>query len=208
MKKLLFVASALAAISVLAPSTGFAQWENRIGIYTDPDPYAGGANARIDLAPNTPTFIYFVLDNPMHDGSPVANVEAFEFTVGTTPSDGTFFKLSESFNGQALNVSTPPEYAVGFSSPVPVSNNKLLLMTWQVMVLTGADYFLFITPISAPSIPGAIAYQDADGGAGNLLVEMTPSNGAFTNSVFSVNGENDPVAEETESWGSVKSLFR
>jgi hypothetical protein len=207
MKKLLFVATALAAISLLAPSSGFAQWENRIGVYTDQDPAAG--SAELTVAASTPTNIYFVLTNPVNRGTPVQRVEAFEFRVDAEPL-ATFFKLNESFPTQGINITTYPDYVVGFAAPWPVTNNRVTLMTWQVMVLNTATHKLFLNLIPAPTIAGRIAYQDADGATGQKLVAATPSvsSGTLGDNVFAINGTLDPTAEESESWGSVKALFR
>jgi len=57
MKKLLFAVSALAALSLLAPSTGFAQATNTLGIYLDE---AGTLNSG-PVTPFTATDIYLVL---------------------------------------------------------------------------------------------------------------------------------------------------
>ncbi len=211
MKKLLFVVSALAAFSLLAPSSGFAQWENRIGIYTTATPPESGGTS-MELAASTPTFVYFVLTNPVNGGSPVNNVEAFEFKVAYNPS-ATFFKLAETFNGEALNVGTAPEYVVGFSTPIAVNSGApryVMLMTWQVMLLAPTQHDMFIELPSIQSLAGSLAYQDADALSGDLLVAATPSSGDYAAKVFSFNpapGE-EPIATENESFGNVKALFR
>jgi hypothetical protein len=209
MKKLLFVVSALAAFSLLAPSSGFAQWENKIGIYTTAvAPESGGTS--MTLAASTPTNIYFVLTNPMNGGQEVQSVEAFEFKVAYNPS-ATFFKLAESFPVDALNVGTAPEYVVGYASPVAVgADRQITLMTWQCMILTPTQHDLFIELPSIPSLAGSLAYQDADALSGDLLVAATSSSNDYAAKVFSFNpaaGE-EPIATENESFGNVKALFR
>ena len=212
MKKLLFVVSALAAISLLAPSSGFAQWENRIGVYTETDAL-GTAEAQMDLEPSTLAYVYFVLTVPRNNGVPVTNIEGFECTVNVEPL-ATFFKLGETYNStngaQALNVSSYPEYVVGWTLPVPVIGDQIMLMRWNVMLNAADAYYVYLTMASNPSIPGALVYQDADGTSGSverpLLVGAMPSSGAFDVPSFAFNDVTIP--EKQESFGTVKALFR
>ena len=208
MKKLLFAVCALVAISMLAPSAGFAQWENRIGIYTD-------ANATDDhiasQATGVPFNIYFVLTSPKNaDGSDIAQLDAFEFRVTVNGTAGTLFKLGQTLPTGSINVGadTDPfnaEYAVGIATPVPVTGGLCSLLTWNCMTLTGGTYQFFLNPTSVPSVAGKMAINTyVEGNA--TLVGCMPSSDDFANPVFAVNG--DVVAIENDSFGGVKALFR
>ena len=81
MKKLFYVVSALAALTLLAPNVGFAQSaDNQLGIYGDE---AGSLNSQnFVVAASTPFTAYMVLTNPVDNyDMAVAEVEAFECRV-------------------------------------------------------------------------------------------------------------------------------
>jgi len=214
MKKLLFVVYALAAISLLAPSAGFAQdWENRIGIYTTPDPVDGRADVFAPTA-NFPFNVYFVLTSPtFDDGSPVDQVDAFEFRVTIGPATSGIFKLSQTLWPSSLNIGTDSnpfnaEYAVGGAIPQPVANGAVLLMTWNLMVTnTSVPYYFYLNPTSAPAFPGFLAFNYPAIGINNsVLVPCTPSSGDGVTPVFALG--NLTIPTEYDTFGGVKALFR
>jgi hypothetical protein len=68
MKKLLFAVSALAALSLLAPSTGLAQAQNVLGLYADE---AATTNNIEGATPFSQHNIYMVIENPYNtSGTP------------------------------------------------------------------------------------------------------------------------------------------
>ena len=79
------------------------------------------------------------------------------------------------------------------------------------MILSPTAHYAYITLTDAPSLAGEMAYQDADGGTLErpLLVAMDPSSGSVDSPVFGFNDvENMVIPTESESFGSVKALFR
>lgn len=211
MKKLLFAVCALAAISLLAPSAGFAQWENRIGMYTTAD--AAGASIPAPVPLFTPTTIYFVVSNPrLPDGSPMPTVDAFELKVTVVPAAG-WFKLSETKPGGAIDVGVVDtgagtyEYIAGWPAPLPVVNGMVKVMEWSVMFQNTGPFEFFFGPISSttPSVPGMLAVNHTTG-EGAVLVGCTSSSGTTTDAVFAAGST--VIATENQSFGAVKALFR
>lgn len=211
MKKLLFAVYALAAISLLAPSAGFAQdFVNRIGIYTTD---TAGA-AFINPAPlGTPFNIYFVVTNPKLDagaGAAVTAIDAFEFIVTINGPANLLFKLSQTLLPNSLNVGQDgnpynAEYAVGAAAPVPVTGGQRVLMSWNVLLSSPGPFLFYLNPTTAPAIPGKMAIE-AVIGSEVQLVPCMPSSGAFANPVFALGSTVVPV--ESASFGGVKALFR
>ena len=213
MKKLLFAVSALAALSLLAPSAGFAQGAyNQLGIYTDNTGLASSANYVATV--NVPFFAYLVLTNPYNyaQGPIGSEVEAAVTAIDgweariTFPADATWFTLSTTFPANAIDIGAKPDFVVGFATSVPVTGNAVVLCTWQFMALAPTKFNTFFNVASIPSIPGTMAIVDANDDGPNL-VSVYPSTNDFAVPVFSVNGT-DAVAVENESWGGVKALFR
>jgi hypothetical protein len=211
MKKLLFAVCALAAISLLAPSAGFATpdpgvWNNRIGFYTTA---TADAASLPSMAATTPFNVYMVVCNPTGaDGLPAA-VDAFECSVSVTgPS---YFRLTETLGGTgALDVDSATNgYAVGFAAPIPPTNGFCLLVTWNCMLMapasSGSPWNMYMGPASIPSVPGgymAVNVPSSD----PMLQSCLPSSGDFAQAVFSI-GET-VVPDEDVTFGAVKALFR
>ena len=209
MKKLLFAVCALAAISLLAPNAGFAQeWKNRIGIYTT----ATATDDHFATNPVGQFNIYFLLTSPqMDDGTPITQLDAFEFKVTITGTPGMFFKLAQTLPPNSLNVGQDSdayaaEYAVGAASPFPVTGGIAQLMSWNCMVVGGGPFSFFLNQTSAPSLPGHLAISIPLEGGSAQLVACEPSSGDFASSVFGIGS--DPTGVENETFGSVKALFR
>lgn len=213
MKKLLFAVCALAAISMLAPSDGFAQFENRIGLYTTAN--ADAAHLMTQPA-NVPFTIYLLAINPRNsDGTAATFVDGFELTM--TVTGPAYFSLTQTLPPQSLDVDGDPlGFAAGFATPSPVTNGMVLLMTWNVMLMGAIDdtgcpdncvnhWKVFMGPARAPSVPdGFMAINVPNSPV--LLVPCSPSSGANDVPVFTI-GETG-VATETNSFGAVKALFR
>jgi len=211
MKKLLFAVCALAAISLLAPSAGFAQeWQNRIGIYTSDT----ATSANIATTPLfTPTNLYFVVSNPQFaDGSgQLPSVNAFEFKVTITPDTG-FFVLNQTkptntidVGGGAVSAGTY-DYSAGWPVGLPVVNGMVSVMTWSIMFNGAGPFHFFLNPANVPSHAGVMAVNYTDPSETAFLVDCEPSSGAYATEVFTVGGTNTP--SESASFGSVKALFR
>ncbi len=222
MKKMFFAVSALAALSLLAPSVGFAAQgtaANQIGIYSDATGDVDSAN--IDIAPSNVFHAYLVLTNPINntrDGgtntnTPVTMVEGFEVRVIKPAGlNATWFQMGEALPPDGIDAGTAPDYVVGFGTPFAVVGNATVLIDWTLMMLSGDPHEWYLGLTSFPSLDGTMSYQDADDTTvphdqGNIpLVSAYPSSGDYADAVFSVNGT--AVAIENESWGNVKALFR
>ncbi len=211
MKKLLFAVCALAAISLLAPSAGFADaWQNRIGIYTSDT----AAAANIATTPLfTPTNIYFVVSNPMlpDNSGPLPTVNAFEFKVSIVPDTG-FFVLSQTKPAYTIDVGGGNtangvyDYAAGWPAALPIVNGMVKVMEWSIMFQTAGPFNFYLNPSNVPSHPGYMAVNYTDPSETAFLSDCMPSSGAFNSPVFTVGGTNTPVVNDT--FGGVKALFR
>jgi hypothetical protein len=209
MKKLLFAAIAIASISMLAPSSGFAEptHPNEVGLYMAPNGY-GATGTFVVGAPVT---VYLVLTRPEKDGVPYLTVNAFECLLSFNPI-GNMFKLGEVFPPGSINVGDNQniqdgylEYIVGISSgyPYPVINESVVLVAITFLHLVpNVTEVTLAPPFYGGSIPGQMAYQSVEG---DLRV-MYSMGGSHEAPVFIFQGE--AVAVETESFGSVKALYR
>lgn len=209
MKKLLFAVCALAAISLLAPDAGYAQWENRIGMYTT-------ANADAAYIPSAAPFsthtIYFVVSNPVGASAPFPNIDAFEFKVVAQPASG-WFKLSEVKPVGVIDVGVVDtvagtyEYIAGWPAGLPVVGGMVKVMEWSILLQNSDPLLFFLQPISSttPSVPGMLAVNYTSG-EGAELAGCMPSSEGFASAVFAINGTT--VATESETFGGVKALFR
>lgn len=210
MKKLLFAVCALAAISLLAPDAGFAQWENRIGIYTTAD----AAAANISTTPLfTPTSLFFVVSNPRFpDGSgQMPGVDAFAFKVSVVPDTG-FFVLSQTKPGGTVDVGDGQiggtfDYNAGWPGALPLVNGMVSVMSWSMMISSPGTYNFYLGPPTVASVPGKMAVNYTDANENPFLVGCDPSSGDTGVPVFVMGGEN-PVGTESSSFGGVKALFR
>ncbi|MBK7769340.1 MAG: hypothetical protein IPI48_02070 [bacterium] len=213
MKKLLFAVCALAAISMLAPSGGFAQFENRIGLYTTETASFAHLNTQ---APFAPFNMYLLAINPLNsDGSPATFVDGFECRLSVTGP--AYFSLSQTLPPNSLDVDGDPRgFAVGMAAPAAVTNGSVVLMTWNVMLQAAIDdtgcpdncvnhWKVFLGPATAPSVPGGFMALNVPNSP-VLLVPQSPSSGANDVPVFTI-GETG-VATETSAFGAVKALFR
>jgi len=211
MKKLLFAVSALAALSLLAPSVGFAQTaHNQVGIYTDE---VGFTSNEDGVAPNDRPNAYLVLTNPVNttfeDGVdtevPITAVDGFECAVIFPAASGTIV-LSEQFAIGAINVGTAPEYIVGFGTSQPVVDNALVLITWSFFS-DGEAFELFLGSTATARFPGNMSIVDPADGIGDPGEIVYPANGDFALSAYAINSDT-VVPVENQSWGDVKALFR
>jgi len=208
MKKLLFAVSALAALSLLAPSTGFAQhvYPNQVGLYEFSD--GTGATGTFDVG--SPVTIFLVLTKPEVDGLPVTQINAFEATLNFNPA-GNMFKLAEVFPGNNVNVGDNSdigqgflEYIVGFAASHPVTDESITLVTFTFMHTAPGPIEVILTPTSKPAFPDQMVYQNASV-AGDLR-QMFTAAGPDGGPVYVFDGS--AVAVENESFGSVKALYR
>jgi hypothetical protein len=219
MKKLLLVTCALAAVSLLAPSTGVAQtaegpdgWYNHIGIYTTED--ANPDNVVYDGAPGANITAYVVISNPRNYnlGEPGSGVEqdisvvgGFEFKL-IIPAN--VFLLAAVLPPMTTNFSTLPNVLAGTN--LPVTNGRATCMTLTLGEFAGTPSPIYLSPHDAagggvPSVPGSMAITDYNDDF--RLVGAYPSSGSYERPVFGL--WTDPIVPtEDASWGELKSLYR
>jgi hypothetical protein len=182
---------ATAAAQIELPPTG----SDQVGFYTQPD--FDGENAVFVEAD-----LYSLIDvHLVLSGLSVNSVAAFECLVGFA---GPSLIVNSVFPVEHINVATPPEYIVGFGAPIPAVDGVVALVRITFLLLAEEEY-LFLGPVSVPSIPGAMAYLDGDDYA--HIVVMYPSSGSFDAPVFAVNTM-DVIATEDRSWSEVRQLYR
>ncbi len=108
----------------------------------------------------------------------------------------------------AINLATRQnEYIVGFDAPVPVLDGTMEVMTFDALYFgDGLPAGIRIDSVYFSSLDGVPSFLvDADTGE---LVEMHQSTGGANDQVFLVNADNIPVATESTTFDSLKSLYR
>jgi hypothetical protein len=207
MKKLLFVVSALAALSLLAPSSGFAQhvYYNQLGLYMDASGF--GATGTMDVG--IPVNVFLVLTRPASGESVFPGVKAFECQLNFNPA-GNLFKLGDALAADGLNIGDVDninlgylEYVVGFSDVVPLQpDESVALITFTFLNNNAGPVEVTLGPPSQASIPGEMVFLPPT----PPLEIMYPSSGDPNDPVFIFNG--DAVAVEDATFGGVKALYR
>ncbi|MCK9995157.1 MAG: hypothetical protein KAH56_02625 [Candidatus Krumholzibacteria bacterium] len=207
MKKLLFAVSALAALSLLAPSTGFASdhvYPNQVGMYEFSD--GTGATGTFDV--NSIVTVFLVLTKPEKDGVPYETINAFELTLNFNPA-GNMFKLGEVYPGTNVDVGDSANiglgyltYIVGLAESHPVTDESFTLLEFSFMHTAPGIIEVSLAPTPKPGIDGEMAYQSVSGDLRIMYSAAGPDGGP----VYIFDGA--AVAVENESFGSVKSLYR
>ena len=186
----------LAMAAMLAFGNAWAQVdpaENGIGIYFDE-----GATINCD-SPGAvgPVDMFLCLTNITTPGG----VSGWECRIDITEG---FFILNMVLRGSAVNAATPPEFTVGLAQPLPWSP-VIVVADMTVGLFTPDTVELYIGPTFNPSIPDVPVFADGDDPS-NLL-PLSQSTGGADIPVMVMNGD-CPVANEDETWGSVKALYR
>ena len=207
MKKLFFAVSALAALALLAPRTGFAQhmYTNQVGLYQ----FADGTGNTYTMDVGSAVDVFLVLTRPADEFDvPYAAITAFEVQLNFNPA-GNMFKLLDALPPNSLNIGDNShigdgylEYAVGIASPWAVVDESVVLISFQFMTTTVGLIEVTLSPISLPSAPDQMVFLPVD----PPLIQMFPSGGSTDSVVWAFNGE--VVAIEDASFGSVKALYR
>jgi len=205
MKKLVFAIAALAALSLLAPTSGFAQLDltanNQIGIYADTDATAAYVEGVDNLTSVTG---YLIVTNPYNEaeGEAAAALGGFEVALNVPAScvlTGAAFP-----NDTALNVGDADNMIVGLGTPSQVINNMVHLATLTFLYVGGgAPAEITLAPTEPASIEGVM-----DVVIGSDRIEPCyPSSGNFASPVFGIN-TTDIVATEMSSFDNVKAMYR
>ena len=206
MKKLLFAVSALAALSLLAPSTGLAQFNNHLGLYADE---AATSVNLTEVAAFSTVPVYVVVTNPYNTNldQPVSGIKAVEFQV-VPPANVTVLGIT--FTNTAVNVGTSINVIAGFGTPVDVSGGMAVVATYSILYMDAAGTApapFHLAPAEPASISDMLAIQDA---ADELLYGLYPSSSTYDNPVFGINtiGDDVVVATDEVTFDSVKALYR
>ncbi len=192
----------LAVLMLLCASVAGAQstWpynDNNIGMYYD----EAATNYCCGSPPGTFVNVYLILT---YATSP---------TVGGWEAKITFEgagAVPTAFVPRYPNVNAATranEFIIGYGSPQPTDNGRLVLMDITLYVLDGMiPAYGYVGPIYYHSAPEALpAYLD--GADLSVVVPMYPHLGGIDDWVISLNN-GCVVDNETSSFGSVKSLFR
>ena len=210
MKKLLLAMSALAALSLLVPSTGVAQsGYNQIGIFTSQD--ADPASANYNGAPGNFT-AYVVIINPRnyHVGDPNSTIEANITRIG-----GYEFKIVVPAGVFVLGATLPPT-TVNFhpdannyfcGTNLPVTNGVATCVTMNLGAFTQTEGYFYMAPVNTvPTFEGYMALTDFNDDFRENLAH--PASGSFDAPVFALWPSTPVVPTEEASWGELKTLFR
>ena len=199
MKKLLFAVSALAALSLLAPTTGFAE-VNYMGLYFD---QAGTVNEG-SMAASSPTDVYLVMHNPwsLNFNAPVQNIGGVEFKL--IPSAGILV-LNTSYPVDVVDIGDNGNHAAGFGSALPVdASGATVVATFNVMALNTDPQYFNLAPNDIASIAGKMTYLDWDD-TGDSIIGMIAPWDNFDYHVLAVNGV---VPNEETTLDGIKALYR
>jgi hypothetical protein len=196
MKKLVLV-FAIAALAI--GGNAFAQdpnYFNNVGVYFD----EAGSNNCDDIAPSTPTDLYLVFTKMT-----ASTILGWELTLEFS---GNGFMTSFVPREQSLDVADRVnEHTVGIAAPVPVSNGTFVAADIQVFLFDSAPTYFFTNGNYFHFLDDRVpAYIDQD----NNGFELHPVNGTLADPIARINDSANcgVVAEEVDSWGNVKSLFR
>ena len=203
MKKMLFAVTALAALSLLAPTTGFAQGaRNQLGFYADD----AMGSARVDGAAYANVEIFLLVSNPYNeiDDRPIESISGVEIRFILPP--GVALDSATSWtNGTATDFgNTNDGHFVGWGTPVPVVDGICHLATKTIFLLSADGFTGLVAPHSInPSNPGHMAILDFDG---TVIQNVHPSSGDYDLPVVGFN--DDVVATDETSFDQLKALYR
>ncbi|MFH2051886.1 MAG: hypothetical protein ABIK96_05405 [bacterium] len=212
MKKLLLTVSALAALTLLAPTSSFAQPDLEcIGLY-----FSGGASCtEADFLAHVPAYIVYL--NPTISETrgfecgfdittPTKDVQVFNTNVSVTyPTPATDVGVSSAADGTY-------NYITGYGSPIVISGPAITLATLDIFYLDMATTLEFNLRACIPSsdplgenpvvlrpdfTEKVIGMHHAEGSP-SLVLKPTGTGG----------GCDVVLPDEDMSFGSVKSLFR
>ncbi len=201
MKKLLFAVTALAALSLLAPSTGFAAY-NQLGCYTDDDMAA----ASVTAAANSQNDVYVVLSNPYnHDtDTDILAIGGIEFKFVLGGASAMLLGNPAWTHDSVIDIGTDDSHIAGFGTPLLVGDGGFVTVCVQnVMVFDASSAaYLYLAPALPASIPGVMVLLDSDEG----LHSIYPSSGDFANPVFALNGT--VTATDHVRMDQIKAMYR
>jgi hypothetical protein len=115
---------------------------------------------------------------------------------------------SWTYNGSALNIYGPPQFAVGLAEPI-MTGPATLLVSFTLFVLNPAGTLFTVGPAPDPSTPDNVPlYVDGDDFNHLVLLQNATGYGAG-GEILPCAGINQlpPAAVENATWSHVKSLW-
>jgi hypothetical protein len=195
----LFLIALLACLPIVAASQ--PDWGvDQLGVYSDEGALSHGY---CGVAANVPIPVYFIITFP------AAPVQGIEFSYELTGDIGTVLRLERQLalpDWEASDDADPTRgnYRLMGSAPLPLMTHHVLV-SWTLMFSAAtSDGYIYLRGLPEPSLPGNLPV--VDGGAGYGLRRVGVSSGDPDQWVATTGCP--PLAEESHSFGAVKSLFR
>ena len=211
MKKLFFAVSAIAALSLLAPSTGFAQFEfsNQVGLFLTGD--GAGGNGTMTVGAPVTTFLVLTKPTDVENGeAPYTSVNFFECRLNFNPVGG-LLKTGEVLPPTGINNGDSDhigdgflEYIVAMTDDYPVTDESVSLVTIQFLSVVATPIEVTLGPATVQSIPDEMSFMSI---VGDPRV-MYPVSGDIDEPVFCFGSHCYVLPVENEPFGSVKALYR
>ncbi len=203
MKKLLFAVSALAALSLLAPSAGFAQAYNQMGIYLDEEATTVNTTLETGLLD-----VYLVATMPYSHtaDAPVTVIKGFECAI-IIAGTATYLDAANTYPVPGLNVGNDRNMHYGFSAGAAVSGTSMVLCELHILKASAGTLTFHVAPADPASVDGMMAIIDFTT-APQTLVGMNPASGSFDDPVFAVNVDPGIVATEATTFDNIKAMYR
>jgi hypothetical protein len=143
--------------------------------------------------------LYLVLT----DATETTGVSAWECHVDSELAPGTV-PLGWELMGEAINISTPPDFVVGLSYPLPYSEDIVLAALHLWVAYDECSYFE-TRAADDPTIPGSPAYIPAhDPG---LIIPLTVGSARIGYEPARLNCI-CVIPTEQDSWGAVKAIYQ
>ncbi len=219
MNKLLLSVSAAALFTLLIAGAALAEptHPNEVGLYVTQD----GTGPTGTMVVGAPVEVYLVLTRPIdveETGIPFYSFAGFECLLTFNPVPSMLILLSTELPPESLDIGRFKniqegvlEFIVGIasSSALPVTDESVAMAKLTFLNLDSSLTGVSLGPIEdIESIPGHMAYLGGHSpdGPDFFLTTMYSMGGSHEAPVFVFNGE--AVAVESESFGSVKALYR
>lgn len=219
MKKLLYISSMVVGLSLLTLGTALAEptHPNEVGLYTTADGFGPTGTFTVGV----PVDVYLILTIPAdvgETGDPFVSVFGFECNMNFSPiPDNDLVILDTVLRPGSLDIGRYKDINEGFlefvvgttlEDPIPVINETAELARFTFLNLGSGTTEVTLSPPGQPMFDGEMAFL------GGFLPSwgtpygriMHPVSGSHEAPVFMFNGDAVPV--ESESFGSVKALYR
>lgn len=204
MKSLLLFVMVFVSASWLIPATGFAQFQNELGIYTEE------MAVNEDAAPMSVHMVYLVITNPYNDFDNTDILKIHGYECGITV-DGPGEILTLDYPVWGLNIGELDNQFVAYGhEDIRVYDGAAVLSFMEVMYTGDGTEALTLTLVPAvpASIAGKMSYLDGHQNHEAELMPMTSVSGDWSTPVFGFNAEPQVVATESTSFDQLKAMFR